>query len=90
MSFTTPSGQVVELDAVEAWTVRPLVRPAPIEQLMERGFSHAQAERELADWAVFPFEVVVEVSGGEIASLFGTEARAFVAAQLAGLAPWLR
>jgi len=88
MSFLTRAGLAVDLDSVEAWTVRPLVRPAPADDLTSAD-DRDQAVLEIRDWSIFPFEVMVETEAGQC-YLFGSEARAFVAAQLAALAPWLR
>lgn len=82
MSFTTRTGATIDLDAVEAWTVRPLKRPADGTGIDDPD------QVTLADWSIFPFEVAI---GGAVQLyLIGTEARAFVQAQFAALTPWLR
>lgn len=75
MSFKTSIGQIVDLDSVEAWTLRPTKRLPGADD---------------PDWRIFPFRVEVDIGNGDTQLLFGEEARAFVIAQVTGLAPWLR
>lgn len=86
--FTTPGGQAVELDDVEAVTVRPLTRPAPADDPANPD-DRDQAAREIGNWSIFPFEVEVLTSGGP-RFLFGAEARDFIAGWMEQFRPWIR
>jgi hypothetical protein len=87
--FMTRNGGPVELDDVEAVTLRPMTKPNPADDLTSAD-DRDQAARELRDWTRFPFTVEVERGDGQTVYLFGLEARDFVAAYWHVVAPWLK